>query len=107
MEERDRRKKNRNEREETEEIKNIPLSPYLQALPNCKPISVGHPGDVSYTIPLPHLTNPDKAKQKVEVDKKLHVTLNKGRLHLSRKVKALCKSICIKENENTKQVNKY
>ena len=43
------RKRNRNEREETEEIKTVPLYLYLlqgqQALPNCKPISVGHPGD--------------------------------------------------------------
>ena len=39
------RERNRNESEETEEIKTFPLYPYLlqgqQALPNCKPISVG------------------------------------------------------------------
>ena len=44
--------------EETEEIKTIPLYPYLlqreQALPNCKPISVGLPGDARYTTPLLH-----------------------------------------------------
>ena len=44
------RKRNRNESEETEEIETLPLYPYLlqgqQALPNCKPISVGRPGDV-------------------------------------------------------------
>ena len=38
-----------NESEEAEEIKTFPLYPYLlqeqQALPNCKPISVGRPGD--------------------------------------------------------------
>ena len=48
-----RRKKNRNESAETEEIQTLPLYPYLlqgkQALPNCKPISVGRPGDVRYT----------------------------------------------------------
>ena len=45
------RKRNRNESEETE-IKTFPLYPYLlqgqQALPNCKPISAGRPGDVRY-----------------------------------------------------------
>ena len=39
-----------NESEETVEIKTVPLYPYLlqgeQALPNCKPISVGCPGDI-------------------------------------------------------------
>ena len=44
------RKMSRNVSEETEEIKTFPLYPYLlqgqQALPNCKPISVGRPGDV-------------------------------------------------------------
>ena len=52
------RKKKMNEREVTEEIKTLPLYPYLlqgqQALPNCKPISVGRPGDKRYTTPLPH-----------------------------------------------------
>ena len=42
--------------------KNSPLYPYLlqgqQALPNCKPISVGHLGDARYTTPLPHPTTP-------------------------------------------------
>ena len=46
------RKRNRNESEETEEIITFPLYPYLlqgqQALPNCKPISVGRPSDVRY-----------------------------------------------------------
>ena len=41
------RQRNRNECEETEDIKTFPLYPYLlqgeQALPNCKPISVGRP----------------------------------------------------------------
>ena len=52
------RKRNRNESEETEEIKTFPLYPYplqgLQALPNCKPISVGRPSDVRYTAPSHH-----------------------------------------------------
>ena len=56
------RKINRNESEETEEIKTFPLYPYLlqglQALHNCKPISVGRPGDVRYTTPLPQPTTP-------------------------------------------------
>ena len=43
--------------EETEEIKKFLLYPYLlrgqQALPNCKPVSVGRPGDVRYTT-SPH-----------------------------------------------------
>ena len=47
MKEEQGRKRNRNESEETEEIKTFPLYPYLlqgqQALPNCKPITVGHP----------------------------------------------------------------
>ena len=38
------------------------LFPYLlqveQALPNCKPISVGRLGDVRYTTPSPHPTTP-------------------------------------------------
>ena len=55
------RKRNRNESEEIEEIKH-PLYPYLlqgeQVLPNCKPISVGRPGDVRYTTPSPHPTTP-------------------------------------------------
>ena len=58
------RKRNRNESEETEEIKTFPLYPYLlqglQALPNCKPISVEHPGDVRYTTPSPHQSPPTK-----------------------------------------------
>ena len=61
MKERDRGERKMNENEETEEIKTFPLYPYLlqeQALPNCKPISVGRPGDVRYTTPLPHLTTP-------------------------------------------------
>ena len=41
-----------NDSEEIGEIKTFPLYPYLlqgwQALPNCKPISVGCPGDVRY-----------------------------------------------------------
>ena len=56
------RKRNRNESEETEEIKTFPLYPYLlqgqQALPNCKPISVGRPGDIRYTTPSHHPTTP-------------------------------------------------
>ena len=52
----------KNESEETEEIKTSPLYPYplqgSQALPNCKPISVGRPGDVRYTAPSHHPTTP-------------------------------------------------
>ena len=58
------RKRNRNESEETEEIKTFPLYHYPlqgeQALPNCKPISVGRPSDVRYTAPSHHPTTPDK-----------------------------------------------
>ena len=60
MKESDRGESKMNEREETEEIKTFPLYPFLlqgeQALPNYKPISVGHPSDVRYTTPLPHPT---------------------------------------------------
>ena len=58
------RKRNRNESEGTEEIKTFPLYPYLlqgqQALPNCKPISVGRPGGIRYTTPSHHPTTPLK-----------------------------------------------
>ena len=61
--ERQGRKRNRKESEETEEIKTFPLCPYplqgKQVLPNCKPISVGRPGDVRYTAPSHHPTTPD------------------------------------------------
>ena len=54
------RKGKKNESEDTEEIKTFPLYPYLlqgqQALSNCKPISVGRPGDARYTTPLSHRT---------------------------------------------------
>ena len=44
------RKRKMNESEETEEIKTFTLYPYLlqgqQALPSCKPILIGRPGDV-------------------------------------------------------------
>ena len=51
------RKRKMNESEDTKEIKKtFPLYPYLlqgqQALPNCKPISVGCPGDARYMTPL-------------------------------------------------------
>ena len=56
-----------NESEDTEEVKTLPLYPYLlhgqQALPNCKPISVGSPGDARYMTPLPHpTTTPSNGK---------------------------------------------
>ena len=64
MKARDRRDRKMNESVETEEIKTFLLCPYLlqgkQALPNCKPISVGHPGDISYPTSLPHPTSPFK-----------------------------------------------
>ena len=57
MKERDREEESKG----TEEIKAFPLYPYLlqgqQALPNCKPISVGRPGDKSYRTPSPHPTS--------------------------------------------------
>ena len=57
-----RRKRKMNESEETEEIKTFPVYPYLlqeyQALPNCKPVSAGHPSDTRYMTPLPHPTTP-------------------------------------------------
>ena len=60
-------KRKMNESEGKEEIKTFfphpPIYPYLlqgqQALPNCKPKSVGRPGDDRYTTPLPHPTTPD------------------------------------------------
>ena len=62
MKERDRGERKMNESEGTEEIKTFSLYPYLlqrqQALPNCKPISIGRPGDGRYTTPLPHHTTP-------------------------------------------------
>ena len=62
MKERDRGDRKMNESERTEEIKTFPIYPYLlqgqQALPNCKPISVGRPGGSRYTTPLPHPTIP-------------------------------------------------
>ena len=62
MKERDREERKMDESEGTEEIKAFPLYPYLlqgqQALPNCKPISVGHPSDVRYKTSLPHPTTP-------------------------------------------------
>ena len=43
--------------------KPFPFYPYLlqekQGLPDCNPISVGCPGDIRYTRPLPHPTNPN------------------------------------------------
>ena len=64
------RKRNMNESEETEEMKTSPLYPYLlqglQALPNCKPVSVGRPGDVRYKTPSHH-PPPDHPQTKLEV----------------------------------------
>ena len=52
------RKREMKESEGTEEITTFPLYPYLlqgqQALPSCKPISVGRPGDKSYRTPSHH-----------------------------------------------------
>ena len=59
MKKRDSGEKKMNDSEETDKTKTFPLYPYMlqgqQALPNCKPISIGHPGDIRYT-PLPHQT---------------------------------------------------
>ena len=61
-EERDRGERKMNNSKETEEIKTPHFYPYLlqgqQALPNCKPVSVGRHGDVRYTTSLPHQTIP-------------------------------------------------
>ena len=67
------RKRNRNESEETEEIKIFPiyLLQGLQALPNCKPITVGRPGDVRYKTPSHHPTTPYR------LDRCLYVKLKK------------------------------
>ena len=58
------RKRNRNE---SEEIRMFPQNSYLlqgkQALPNCKLISVGRPGDVTYT-PSHHPTTPATMRRK-------------------------------------------
>ena len=60
------RKRNTNKSEETEGIKIFPLYPYLlqgqQALPNCKPISVGRSSDVKYMTTAPHPTTPFSTK---------------------------------------------
>ena len=61
-----------NESEETVEIKTFSLYPYLlqgqQALPNCKPISVGRPGDVRYTTRLPHQPPPFQREAHLNID---------------------------------------
>ena len=47
---------------ETDEKRTFTLYPYLQqgrqALPNCKPVSAGRPGDIRYTTSLPHPNTP-------------------------------------------------
>ena len=62
MKERDRGDKKMNESEGTEKIKTFPIYFHLlqgqQALPNCKPVSAGRPGDVRYKTPLPHQATP-------------------------------------------------
>ena len=79
------RNRNRSEIYETEEIKTFPLFPYLpqlQALLNCKPISVGCPSDVRYTTLLPHLTTPwnkaNRSFQRSNYLSHLDATLFKG-----------------------------
>ena len=56
------RKRKINDSEETEEIKTFPLLPLpaarTEGLVQRKLISVGHPGDVRCTTPLPHPTTP-------------------------------------------------
>ena len=63
------RKRNRSESEETEEIKNVPPLPLLlqglQAMPNCKQISVGRPGGVRYTTSSHHPTTPGKGRENI------------------------------------------
>ena len=65
--EKERQGRKRKMNESVEEIKTSPpLYPYLlqgkQALPNCKPVSVGRPGDTRYTtsLPLPTIPRPTK-----------------------------------------------
>ena len=59
-----RRKREMKESKGTEEITTFPFYHYLlqgqQALPNCKSISVGCPGDKSYMTPSPHPTTPGR-----------------------------------------------
>ena len=61
------RKRNRNESEETEEIKTFPLYPYplqgQQALPNCKPISVGRPSDDDMNVDKGQITQEIKVQE--------------------------------------------
>ena len=75
------RQRNRNEIEETEEIKTSPVYPYLlqgyQVLSNCKPISVGRPGDVSYTTPSHHPTTPNPFDIKNKTKQNTHTHTHK------------------------------
>ena len=70
------RKRKINKSEETEEIKIFPFYPYLlqkqQALPNCKPITVGRSSDARYTTPLPHPTTPRSAYVFAQSDQRLY-----------------------------------
>ena len=69
--------RNRNEIEETEEIKTFPLYPYLlqgqQALPNCKPVSAGRPGDVKYTTHSHYPTIPKISLGKKKRDNMMYL----------------------------------
>ena len=59
MKERDRGERKMNGVKKQKKQKHSPSSlTCCKPLPNCKPISVGHPGDVRYTTPLPHPTIP-------------------------------------------------
>ena len=58
-----------NESEETEE---------MQVLPNCRPISSGRPGDVRYTIPLPHPTTTHVIKARFLSKSRLCILSNRN-----------------------------
>ena len=68
--------------------KTFPLYPYLlqgqQALSGYKPISVGSPGDVRYTTPLPHPTTPNSTNVQAYLD--FHCVHYVVRLHNSEKI---------------------
>ena len=69
-------KRNRKESEETGEIETIPLYLYLlqgkQALPNCKPTSVGCPGDVKIHDTFSTPDHPQYGKHRIQAIYKLH-----------------------------------
>ena len=59
------RKRNRNENEETEQKHSLSTLTCYKALPNCKPISVGRPGNTIFTTPLHHQTTPTEPFEQI------------------------------------------